>query len=421
MKTLPQNTIFQVLFYTSWRLCVLSIGLMASVMLITALIALRGQMEHHLQLVGRTIAYSAEAAIVFQDKEVASEILSTIAQKEQIWKAAIHLPDGSIFTQFEETTHDHIKDFLRSTAQMLFMTTATIPIEVDRVQIGTVIAKNDGRHILNYALQVLAIGLLMVSLLLLLARSFALKMAAEVKNQLEILTTTTRSVHQSQDFSERVPAMKVVEFDQLGQDFNELFGKLQAFHASQQVHQRNLEARNETLSQLAIQDSLTGLCNRRGFEDALVNSVQNAQTRGQKIAVLYLDNDKFKRINDEYGHAAGDALLIDVARRIRHVTRDSDLVARLGGDEFTVLLTPVREAGDAVRVAQKIIDSMDSPLTLEGGVQIVPGVSIGIAVFPDHANSPTTLLEAADHAMYIAKQNGRGHWRLATQGDTPVA
>lgn len=129
--------------------------------------------------------------------------------------------------------------------------------------------------------------------------------------------------------------------------------------------------------------------------------------------MLFLDSDNFKEVNDNFGHAAGDEVLISVATRVRAQLRENDLVARLGGDEFAVLLAPLHAHEDARRIAEKIAASMKLPIRLSEGQIIVTSLSIGIAYFPDDGGNPSDLLNAADAAMYQAKRNLRGQGQMA--------
>ncbi|MNG08636.1 putative diguanylate cyclase YfiN [compost metagenome] len=151
-----------------------------------------------------------------------------------------------------------------------------------------------------------------------------------------------------------------------------------------------------------------------------MRALRNANKLDERVAVLFLDSDRFKEINDNFGHAAGDAVLVAVAKRVRAQLREEDLVARLGGDEFAVLLAPLHKTEDAERIAEKIIASMEAPILLPGDHQALTSLSIGIAVYPDHGVTPGTLLNAADEAMYQAKRLARGAQHTAGS-EHPVA
>ncbi len=161
----------------------------------------------------------------------------------------------------------------------------------------------------------------------------------------------------------------------------------------------------ELIAHMAMHDSLTGLPNRALLMDRLRGAIASAK-RGQPMALHYLDLDKFKPVNDNYGHAAGDKLLQQVADRLRDGTRESDTIARLGGDEFVVIQTGITTGEDATILAQRLIDALGEPFPIEGN-QIEIGASIGIAMAPENSLSADELLRLADHALYRSKSQGR--------------
>ena len=160
---------------------------------------------------------------------------------------------------------------------------------------------------------------------------------------------------------------------------------------------------SDKIRNMAHYDQLTGLANRALFQDRLSQAVAVARRRRGKLGLLYLDLDRFKPVNDNYGHAAGDMLLCAVAGRLREVMRESDTVARLGGDEFAVILTEISSRADAEAVAEKLRFSIDEPYPLDD-VIVAIGASIGIAVFPDDAAFGEDLVKLADQDMYRRKQ-----------------
>jgi diguanylate cyclase (GGDEF)-like protein len=158
--------------------------------------------------------------------------------------------------------------------------------------------------------------------------------------------------------------------------------------------------------ELAEKDSLTGLSNRYHFEEALKVSISNNVRYQSNIALLLLDLDHFKNINDTYGHEMGDKLLKCVARRINLCLRGNELFARLGGDEFAILITGLKYINDATAVAQRIIESLEAPIDIDGHT-VQCGVSVGIAMHPHNADTAEELTKYADIAMYRAKKQGR--------------
>ena len=162
----------------------------------------------------------------------------------------------------------------------------------------------------------------------------------------------------------------------------------------------------EQVRYLAQHDGLTRLVNRTVFRAALTDAIERAGYGQQRLAVHYLDLDGFKLVNDTYGHAAGDRLLVEVAARLRRAVREGDTVGRMGGDEFAVL-QPLQAVDDAEHLAQRILSAVSEPYEL-GTLTCTIGLSIGVSIFPDHAANAETLMRGADVALYRAKANGRG-------------
>ena len=160
-------------------------------------------------------------------------------------------------------------------------------------------------------------------------------------------------------------------------------------------------------------DELTGLPNRRMLGERLTQELRNHHRAGLSLALLFIDLDRFKEINDTLGHAAGDRVLAEAARRIRALTRESDLLARLGGDEFIVVLTHISDINCIGQIAQALIDSLSAPFVLDGNIAYV-SASIGISQFADAAPESGQLLSHADQAMYVAKSLGGNRFSYFT-------
>lgn len=190
---------------------------------------------------------------------------------------------------------------------------------------------------------------------------------------------------------------------------------------------KNLQSLNDTLNNeiaarkkveekilhMASHDNLTGLPNRALFKDRLDTARNMAVRNKERLAILFIDLDGFKAVNDTLGHKAGDLLLQEVARRLQASVRQSDTVARVGGDEFIVLLNGIDRAGDAELVAKKILAGLGQPISLAGQAAKV-GASIGISVFPDHGDDTEKLISYADGAMYEIKKSGKNAYAFHT-------
>ncbi len=169
---------------------------------------------------------------------------------------------------------------------------------------------------------------------------------------------------------------------------------------------------NETrLKHLAHHDTLTNLPNRMMFKDRLQQAMAKAKRSGQEVAIVFLDLDRFKKINDSLGHEIGDRLLQQVASRLKTCVRESDTVARLGGDEFVLILEDVKETGHVVGVAQKILSALTQPFSING-YQLYVTTSIGISLFPTDGEEASALMKCADIAMYRVKEQGRNNYQF---------
>ncbi|MDD4855961.1 MAG: EAL domain-containing protein [Sulfuricurvum sp.] len=177
----------------------------------------------------------------------------------------------------------------------------------------------------------------------------------------------------------------------------------------------------EKLETLANYDSLTGLANRALLSSHLQRSIEKAKRLKTQIAVLMFDLDRFKDVNDSFGHGAGDELLQQVAQRFAVRLREGDIISRLGGDEFAIVLEQLARPEDAGRIAIEMINAQRSPYKLISGAAVHIGMSAGIVIFPDHGESASELLQHADAALYKAKGEGRGIYRYYTDELTDSA
>ncbi|MEP9375723.1 diguanylate cyclase [Aquabacter sp. CN5-332] len=195
--------------------------------------------------------------------------------------------------------------------------------------------------------------------------------------------------------------------------------KLRLKAAMEELERRNRQLEDEVeerrriekqIRHMATHDSLTGLGNRILFLDHLSRAVSHSDRHGDLFALLYLDIDGFKQVNDTHGHAVGDKLLCAIAQRLRGSLRNEDVTARLSGDEFAVIMAPVTDGETAQKQAERLCALLCEPYALAVGadtVNVVVGASIGVALYPAHSRDGTELMRLADAAMYNVKQNGK--------------
>ncbi|MCP3775934.1 EAL domain-containing protein [Paenibacillus sp. MZ04-78.2] len=184
---------------------------------------------------------------------------------------------------------------------------------------------------------------------------------------------------------------------------------------------RNRELTVRQLTYLAYHDMLTGLPNRQKFQQSVGKSIRAAKLSGRKLSVMFIDLDRFKNVNDTFGHAFGDLLLAEAAERLKSGLQAGDCVSRQGGDEFTVLIKDASQPQDIEKTAQKIIHLLSQPFPIDGH-EVRVGCSIGIAMYPQDGEDPITLMKNADTAMYRAKELGRNGYRFykAEMNDTVI-
>jgi diguanylate cyclase (GGDEF)-like protein len=172
----------------------------------------------------------------------------------------------------------------------------------------------------------------------------------------------------------------------------------------------------ERIASLAYNDALTGLANRTSLGPALDQAIERTRRHRSKLAGVFMDLDGFKQVNDLHGHAAGDAFLQEVARRLRRSLRASDVVARIGGDEFFVVLEQMQDAPAVERVVSKLAAEVLRPYELFGGAKARVSASLGVSIFPDDAGDAATLMAHADKAMYAAKRAGKNAFCIFSGG-----
>lgn len=220
---------------------------------------------------------------------------------------------------------------------------------------------------------------------------------SRIKAQLNV-STLTRELHESnvnleQKVKARTQALELMN--------NELI-----------IEVRERKSAQAELAKMAFYDGLTGLANRALLYERINHAMTTTRRLNTIVAILYLDLDGFKLVNDTYGHQAGDVVLKESANRLKDIVRANDTVSRLGGDEFVILFEGITDVSMSEKFAQRVIDSIIQPVIFNEVVVNV-GTSIGIALYPTHGDHAEALIQAADHAMYEAKRNGKGQYRMA--------
>lgn len=296
-----------------------------------------------------------------------------------------------------------------------------MPLYADKQLVGAIAALSSGEAVRKNIREMIAtLGLIsLISLLLILP--FAWYMANSISHPLTVLGRSFRGVASGHEMLDHeLGELEKRQGDELGdlaQSFlamneavKQKIAQINEINATLEdtVAQRTHELRlaNHELTKLATHDALTGLPNRQLVSDRLARALAASRRDKTHLALMFIDLDEFKPVNDTHGHVVGDLLLKEVARRIHDCVRESDTVSRIGGDEFVVLLPVVEEAQGACDVAEKIRMALSQPFESAGNCLRISS-SIGIAIYPEHGLDEGALFKSADDAMYGAKKNGR--------------
>ena len=361
------------------------------------------------------LAGNLESAVTFGDAAFARQTLSALQHYPDVRLAAVVLPDGKLFAHFglpdPESAQTTVGNYL---TQGDFMA-------VQRHGVVQTVAQNKAGSVrlvmvaslekLNHDLQVMSgVSLAVGSLILFAAFRLFRRMSHAVTQPLEQLTGVMRAVEREGDYSQRAAVVSNDEVGELAQGFNAMLSALEQQNTSLTTELGERKRMQEKLDHLAHYDPVTRLPNRRYFQDRLKTAVRHSLQLDLTMAVLFVDLDNFKLVNDSYGHHVGDILLQTVAERLTQSLRAGDVVCRLGGDEFAIILGNLAEPVQLAPLADKLVLQLAQPVHLEHQDLVVSG-SIGAALCPEDADTPEALLRFADAAMYAAKGEGRNTWR----------
>ncbi len=378
------------------RLILFAVLLATASLVLSGGLVIRAYAQRNLELVARTTAYTVEPAVVFEDREAIRDGLVSVAAGLGVERVEVRDAKGQVLGQWANP-HSGALASLSRTANLFFWPDPVVSqIRRGDERLAEVRIYGNSEGLLRYGLAGLIIALSCLALTVLATRILARHLQREVIEPLEHVAEVAHTVRQDRTFEKRVPSSGIAEIDQFGRDFNALLAELQGWHAG-------LSSENAELARRASHDALTGLGNRALFDTHLAEAIAAAGPNGESFALLFLDIDRFKAINDLHGHEAGDAALIAVAELLRGTIRAVDRAYRLGGDEFAVLLAPFAQPDHVDGVIERIRTAMARPYRLPDGHAVTSLLSVGLALHPGHGTSAEALLRHADQAMYDDK------------------
>ncbi|WHP05051.1 MULTISPECIES: diguanylate cyclase domain-containing protein [Acinetobacter] len=356
--------------------------------------------KQNLQLLSQTVLERIQPAVVFRDKGAIDQILDDYTTEHAI--RSIHVYDPQKQLLAESTKKIAHTTFLQGLLDKWFLhDPVRLMIVHHKKKVGELVLYGSSENILHFLITII-IGLAISMIFIVIALLWSVNLTyRQIMQAIKPLTHIAQLVSDQKAYNLRFPNNHIKEFQNLNTVFNELLEEIQVWHT-------HLQKENRQLSFQAHHDQLTGLPNRHYFYNELLNIFENPQYR-HNSALLFIDNNKFKAINDEYGHLAGDAVLKEMATRLGQSVRHEDFIARLGGDEFAIILHTIHHADHLQAIAEALLGSCKEPLDFNGQL-IHFGFSLGIA-FSHFAENPEDLVMQADQAMYKAK-NLNPHWFL---------
>ncbi len=383
---------------TAILLSVLMVGVVMASLGVSKLLTMA---QMNLTLVARSASVAIEVAVYFDDREIIQEQLAQLLPGADVQKALLVYPDHS---EYEAWHIEEGNQLTRVKQQLLqrFLKPVSANVSFQNEQLATLKLWHNGEQILRFLMtgsMALIVSLLTTALVILLVTR---RLHELLSRPLLELASVTARVRTERDFSLRVSRSKIAEIDSLRVDFNALLDELGQW-------QGTMESINQHLQYHANHDALTGLANRFFFEKTFQRGIEHAEKNQYELAILYLDGNDFKLINDTYGHATGDEVLKVMSQRIKSAIRETDLVARVGGDEFCVLLNHLSDTDEVLALQREIAMAVNGPMTLSSQEVIDISMSIGSARYPKDGKTLDALLHAADYAMYQAKQHEKNH------------
>ena len=391
-----RTTLQKLLSRFHFGITLFAVALSGLTILLAGVIALRGYADRNMELAAQLGAYGVEPALVFNDPQAVREGLEPLTRIPGIARLRVLNDVGRPVTEWISPSADPAPILTR----IFFPRPFAVTVQRNGSAIGTIEVWGDSSTLVDYVrLGLLAgFGCLLITAFgtIFLARRFEY----ELVKPLNEIATVAHDVRLHRRFDKRVKPLGIAELDRLGGDINALLDELQGW-------QGHMESERAMLAHRASHDTLTAMPNRAAFDEQLAEHIRTAEGRGDRFALLFIDADNFKAANDNFGHAAGDTVLVALSACIKETLRKGDFAARIGGDEFIVIIDPLDAEAVPDDLANRIRACVSQPIALPGGETYRAAVSVGVAVFPDDGTDATALLTAADAAMYADKLTNR--------------
>ncbi|ORM71694.1 diguanylate cyclase domain-containing protein [Pantoea rwandensis] len=359
----------------------------------TSLLFIKRYEKRNLELIAATLSNSLTAATVFEDSYDAHKKIATLGNEGMFASAKLVTDDQTVLVDWQDQQQRSgwYQNFLR---EWIYARPFSVNIVHAENTVGTLTlvgTVTGAADFIRYSVMILTSGMLCV---LIVASLLSALLHRGILVSLRNITSSIHYVIRSGDFSLRIPESPTKEFQLFSEDLNSLLAEMQSLQTS-------LLRDNRSLAAKALEDPLTGLANRAAFV-ARLTTLLDAQLAQERFVLLFLDGDRFKSINDNWGHAAGDEVLRAIGSRLLALAYKQDLVARLGGDEFAMLITSRATESQLQQLTEEIRETIAQKIMIAEGTPITTSVTIGFA-WSQHGDSVESILERADMNMYKNK------------------
>ncbi|WP_418163145.1 diguanylate cyclase domain-containing protein [Pantoea vagans] len=363
----------------------------------TSLIFIKNYEKCNLDLIGSTLSTTLTAATVFADSYDARNKIERFGNEGMYDSAKLVTRDNIVLAKWH-AQREQTGWFSRLLREWIYLKPLNVNIIHADVVVGTLTLEGTvtgAVSFLQYSFMILSVGMLCVLIISLMLSEF---LHRGIIASLRTITSSIHYVIHSGDFSLRIPGGPIREFQLFSDDLNSLLMEMQSLKAS-------LLRDNRSLAAKALSDPLTGLANRSAFSARLTQRLDQPHEH-ERFALLFLDGDRFKSINDNWGHAAGDEVLKAIGSRLLSLASEQDLVARLGGDEFAMLVSSRTSEVQLQQLMQRIDDIIGEHILIAEGMPVTTSVTIGYA-WSQPGDTVESILERADMNMYKNKRKNR--------------
>jgi len=408
------------------RLTRLNLRLLSMTMLLTFLLlatatwyVARERQLHSAELSARLLANSVSPMLVFADRAAAQVELEAFSRRSDLLLVQVQTPDGAVFAQWQSGPQaSPLQLAAPAGLAQTGVQSATgwsalevwAPIRLKDELVGVLVLRESLASLHLSLLLLSGVALALMALMILMAWRGLVLVQRNALGPLVELSHLAEQVAQQRDYSKRATIYRRDEVGRLGERFNEMLKRIEIWQADLRLQLEQEHEAGQKFERLAHQDSLTGLPNRLYFQGELQRHLALCVDHGELMALMFIDLDNFKQVNDQYGHDVGDEVLCEVSRRMSAVVRSRDVLCRLGGDEFALILPELPDEAVAEQLAQRLIAAVRVSMTIRGAVMPI-GATVGLAFAPLDASEATALLNASDHAMYAAKRAGKNTFR----------